>query len=347
MLLWVNLHGGWLFGMVVLGIYAASAWVGSLRSQDTLAAIRAGHRARRLGQAWLAAAGVTLLNPFGWHLHVHVYRYLGDTYLMNRIDEFRSPDFHGWAERCFAVILLLLVITLVVQRRRLPLRHLLVVLISVYAGLYSARNLPVSSMLLVLILGPIAWEGFASVAQRPGAWRVLRETSARISTFSDRMSAQEMELRGHLWPIVTVACFGLVCLHGGWLGSRHLVHSQFDPQKVPVAAVDFLEQESRDEPPVVEPVFSTDSWGGYLIYRMYPTRKVVVDDRHDLYGSDRIRQFVLLTQGAPEWQGILARWRINTVLFPTDSTLANLLREMPQQWRVVYEDGVAVVFERR
>jgi len=32
---------------------------------------------------------------------------------------------------------------------------------------------------------------------------------------------------------------------------------------------------------------------------------------------------------------------------PTDSTLANLLRELPQDWRVKYEDKVAVVLERR
>jgi len=32
---------------------------------------------------------------------------------------------------------------------------------------------------------------------------------------------------------------------------------------------------------------------------------------------------------------------------PTDSTLANLLRERTQGWRVAYEDKVAVVFEKR
>jgi hypothetical protein len=80
---------------------------------------------------------------------------------------------------------------------------------------------------------------------------------------------------------------------------------------------------------------------------MYPERKVVVDDRHDLYGSDRIRQYLILTQGEPGWQSVLKDWQIRTVLLPTDSTLANLLRELPRDWRVAYEDKVAVVFERR
>ena len=116
------------------------------------------------------------------------------------------------------------------------------------------------------------------------------------------MGAQEMQLRGHLWPVVSVAFAFAICLHGGWLGSRQLIHAQFDPQKMPVAAVTFLQKEFAGKQPSTEPVFSTDAWGGYLIYRMYPERKVVVDDRHDLYGSGRIRQYLILTQAEPGWR---------------------------------------------
>ncbi len=352
MLLWVNLHGGWLFGIALLGIYAFAAFVESLRAHDALAAIRAAHRARAMALAWMASAVATLVNPYGWRLHAHIYRYLSDRYLMNRIDEFKSPDFHGWAPRSFAIIL---VLTLIAfwgnrfsnERRKLRLSQLLVVLLSAYAGFYSSRNLPVSSMLLVLVAGPILWENFASLAEKAGAWRWLRNGTARISDFSDRMGAQEMELRGHLWPVVSVAFAFAICLQGGWLGSRHLIHAQFDPQKMPVAAVTFLQKESQGRELNSDPVFSTDAWGGYLIYRLYPERKVVIDDRHDLYGSDRIRQYLILTQAEPGWQSVLEEWQIRTALLPTGSTLANLLRELPRDWRVAREDKVAVVLERR
>ena len=352
MLLWVNLHGGWIFGMALLGIYTFAALVESLRTPDAFAAIRASHRARAMASAFVASAVATLVNPFGWRLHAHIYRYLGDRYLMNHIDEFRSPDFHGWSQRAFAVILVLVVIAfaggrLSGERRKVRLSHLLVVLLAVYAGFYSSRNLPVSSMLLVLIAGPILWGNFASLADKPGAWHWVRNGSAWITNFSDRMGAQEMELRGHLWPVVSVALAFAICLEGGWVVSRQLIHAQFDPTKLPVAAVTFLEKESASQQPSAEPVFSTDGWGGYLIYRMYPWRKVVVDDRHDLYGSERIRQYLILTQGEPGWQSVLKEWRIRTALLPTDSTLANLLRELPRDWQIAYEDNVAVVFERR
>jgi len=356
MLLWVNLHGGWLFGMALLGIYAFAAFVASVREKDAFAAIRAAHRARAMAWAWAASAAATLVNPYGWRLHAHIYRYLGDRYLMSRIDEFQSPDFHGWAERCFAVILVLVLIAFVGSRLsgnrvsgngKLRLSHLLVVLLAAYAGFYSSRNLPVSSMLLVLVAGPILWENFSSLAEKPGAWRWVRKCTLRISDFSDRMGAQEMQLRGHLWPVVSVALAFAICLQGGWLGSRQLVHAQFDARKMPVAAVNFLQTEFVGDQPSTEPVFSTDAWGGYLIYRMYPERKVVIDDRHDLYGSGRIRQYLILTRAEPGWQGVLEQWQIRTALLPSDSTLANLLRELPRDWRVAYKDKVAVVFERR
>src|ERR1019366_4371407 len=219
------------------------------------------------------------------------------------IDEFRSPDFHGWAQRSFAVILVLVLVAFASNRLsenrasdnrgKLRLSQLLVVLLAAYAGFYSSRNLPVSSMLLVLIAGPILWGNFAALAEKPGAWQWVRNGAARISNFSDRMGAQEMQLCGLLWPVVSVALAFAICLEGGWLGSRQLIHAQFDPKKMPVAAVTFLQEESGGKQPSAEPVFSTDAWGGYLIYKMYPERKVVVDDRHDLYGPDRIRQYLI------------------------------------------------------
>jgi hypothetical protein len=54
-----------------------------------------------------------------------------------------------------------------------------------------------------------------------------------------------------------------------------------------------------------------------------------------------------MTQAEPGWQSVMEQWQIRTALLPADSTMANLLRELPQDWRLAYEDKVAVVFERR
>src|SRR3984885_1721895 len=46
MLLWVNLHGGWLLGVALFGIYTLTAFVESARTRDPFAAITVAHRAR-------------------------------------------------------------------------------------------------------------------------------------------------------------------------------------------------------------------------------------------------------------------------------------------------------------
>ena len=347
MLFWVNLHGGWIFGIALLGIYMGAALVEGFRAKDAFAEVRIAHRARGMAVAFVASLAATFVSPYGWRLHEHIYRYLSDRYLMNRIDEFKSPDFHGWAERSFAIILVLTITAFVGNQKKLRLSQLLVVLFATYAALYASRNLPVSSMLLVLIAGPILWQNFVSLAEKPGAWRWVRSGSSRIANFSERMSTQEMELRGHLWCVISVALAFAICLQGGWLRSRRLIDAHFDQEKMPVEAVSFLQNESGIGKQSAVPIFSTDAWGGYLIYTMYPERKVVVDDRHDLYGSGRIRQYLILMHVEPGWQDALKEWQIRTALLPTDSTLANLLRELPRDWRVAYEDKIAVVFEKR
>ena len=342
MALWVNLHGGWLLGITLLAIYTFAAFVESLRAADAIARIRAAKRARTMGSAFAWSALATVVNPYGWRLHAHIYRYLSDRYLMNKIAEFRSPDFHGWAQRSFAVILVLVLIAFAGRRSQVRLSHTLVTLLAVYAGLFATRNLPVSSMLLVLVAGPILWESLAALAERPGAWSVVRHGAARVTAFSARMGEQELELRGHLWPALAVAGALAVCLHGGWFASHQVIHAQFDSKHVPVAAAEFLAQEGSREP-----IFAPDWWGGFLIYRLYPERQVVIDDRHDLYGAARFREYLTLIQGEPGWKNVLQQWQIRTALLPAGDTLTSLLRELPDEWQPVYEDKVAVVFEKR
>lgn len=342
MLLWVNLHGGWIVGLILFGIYVVATGAESWRATDEFEAVKAAHQAQKMAGTWILSALATVANPFGWHLYRHIYAYLSDRYLMNRIAEFQSPNFHFWPARIFGVILVLTIIAWAGYPRGMPLSHFLVGLFAVYSGLISSRNLPVSSMLLVLLIGPTLRKKLVFFTSNRGGWRWSRSRGEAVLEFSDRMSRRELELRGHLWPVVFVI-FGLVIsIHGGALDGRQLVQAHFDAKQVPVAAVDFLEKESD-----AEPILSTDSWGGYLIYRLYPRRQVIIDDRHDLYGTEKVRELLVLVQGEPAWKQVLDNLHARTVLLPDNSTLASLLRELPQEWQVKYEDSIAIVFERR
>ncbi len=90
------------------------------------------------------------------------------------------------------------------------------------------------------------------------------------------------------------------------------------------------------------PIFNHYDWGGYLIWKLYPTTRVFIDGRADLYGGQLLDQFAETYQLKGAWQQTLQRWNIDTVLVPPGSALATGLRSSPG-WTVAYEDSQAVV----
>ena len=79
MLVWVNMHGGFLVAFVLLAIYwISAAWqwltLGENKLDDFLAKLRARHRILTLSAVAALSLAATLINPYGWKLHVHVYQ---------------------------------------------------------------------------------------------------------------------------------------------------------------------------------------------------------------------------------------------------------------------------------
>src|SRR5580704_12799613 len=205
MLVWVNVHGGFLVGFALLAIYWCSAawqWLkpSGDRFDDILRKIRAGQLVRILTLTGILSGLATLVNPYGFQLHVHIYRYLTNRFLMDHINEFQSPNFHYVAQKCFAALLLLTLVALAAKRRVAGVTHGLVILFAVYSGLYASRNIPVSALLLILVIGPWLSDAMARLGDRhPAAQRLASRR------FLQRMEAIEVSLRGHLWPIAAIA----------------------------------------------------------------------------------------------------------------------------------------------
>jgi hypothetical protein len=335
MLVWVNMHGGFLLGFALLAIYWVGAAWESLRPsgdrfEDVFQKIQAGKRAWTLFLTGSLSALATLFNPYGLRLHVHIYRYLTNRFLIDHIDEFQSPNFHYVAQKCFAVLLLVTLLALAAKGREVRLSDGLVVWFAVYSGLYASRNIPVSSLLLILIIGPWLSDGMDRLAGHFG--------SRSSTAFFQRMQRMELTLRGHLWPIAAFALTCWIAAHGGKLGKTSLMDAHFSEKRFPVAAVNSLAKQN-----LKGAILSPDYWGGYLIYRLYPQSRVVVDDRHDFYGEDFFKLYLKMVHLEPGWKDFLQQHPAQHVLLPKDSALANLLLEAPG-WTPIYRDEVAIVF---
>jgi hypothetical protein len=343
-LLWVNVHGGFLLGFVLLAIYWLSAiWQRFLPRGDhfesLLEKLRAGKRARDLAGIAFLSAVATFVNPYGWKLHVHIYRYLSNRFLMNHIEEFQSPNFHGVAQKCFALLLLLTIVALATNKNetnKIRPADLFLILFAAYSGLYAARNIPVASLLLIWVIGPKLSHALNSMSER--FEYKAKAVDQQAASFLQRMQRLDAGLRGHLWPIAGIAIAVWIAFHGGNGFGYSVMNAHFDATRFPVTAVDFVERHN-----LPGPVFAPDSWGGYLIYRLYPETKVVVDDRHDFYGEQFLKSYLKTIHVQPEWQEFLIAQQPGCILAPRNSALANILLETPS-WQPVYTGETAVVF---
>jgi hypothetical protein len=340
-LIWANLHGGFLVGFVLLGIYLIAGAVRYLTSRSPQERQTIWRRVKRLGLVAALSLAASLVNPYGYQLHVHIYQYLSDRFLMNHIDEFLSPNFHGMPQKCFAVLVLITIMALAGLRGRIRPSQLLVVIFAVYSGLYASRNLPVSSILLTLVIAPLLFGQISKAATGQGMAPWLRKYLTRYDSFASRMTSMEGRFRGHLWPVAAMLLGLWVSAHGGLVGSSQVINVHFGEKRFPVQAADVIEQSG-----VRQPVFAPDYWGGYLIYRLYPRTKVFVDDRHDLYGDQFFKDYLKVVLVQPDWEKVLDEDQVNWVLVPAESSLANILK-LSSGWKTIYEDKTAGLFEKQ
>jgi hypothetical protein len=355
MVIWVNLHGGFLLGLALLAIYWLSAvWLyfrlPEDRFDDVLLKLRVSKRIRDLTLVGLISGLATFINPYGWRLHVHIYRYLSNHFLMDHIDEFQSPNFHGVAQKCFAVLLMLALLAFASRNRgggSIRISELLLVLLAVYSALYASRNIPTSALLLILVIGPRLSNAVPALVAT-GRRRDSKSGSQDSLQFLERMQAIESSLHSHVWPIVAVILTCWITLHGGELGTKPVMNARFDDHRFPAAALDYLAQHNL---PFLNAngasehvaVFAPDYWGGYLIYRFYPQIKVVIDDRHDFYGEKFLKSYLKTMHVEPGWKDFLDHYLARFVIVPKDSAIANILAETPA-WQPIYSDEVAVIF---
>ena len=90
MLFWVNMHGGFIAGFILNGIYIIGNFVAFFDSKDLERSI---HRKKAVFLALTTAAClvVTLINPYGYQILLFPFKLVSEKFIMNNIGEFLSP----------------------------------------------------------------------------------------------------------------------------------------------------------------------------------------------------------------------------------------------------------------
>ncbi len=319
--LWANLHGGWVFGAVLLGIYLAGSllewWLGGERERRRA-------DARYYGSALGFALAGTLLTPHGLELHRHIVAFFGEPFLRDNTHEFLSPDFHQTGAKMFLVVLLGLIALLAVVPGRPSGPRLLLLLANLAFALQARRNIPLFAATVVPVMAlhfDAAWRSLPD-------WRGIRAVFERDA----RRGSTAVFVAGALVPLVALAL-----LHGR-VGSRELVWDRLDRREFPVEVVARARAEG-----VEGRLFHEFTWGGYVLYA-WPEQRVFIDGGTDFYGPDLMRTYMDVSGLQPGWRDTLVAREIDLVLMPTASPLANELAQ--DGWRVRLCDPTAALLQR-
>jgi len=322
--LWTNIHGSFFFAVLIPLIWAAGTAVrGSLWDGP-----QEKGRIRGCLQAAGIAAVASLVNPFGWQLHIHVFRYLFDKELLDRIGEFESFNFHASGAMPITVALAISMAGAVFALARRRVEHSILSTLLVVAALRSARGLPLVALLaLPLANGAITESLSAARGLRPGVAKLLE----RFLGYGARL--RMLDSRNGGLPIVVCICFLFLLLLNapGIRAATGFPRDQFPVAAVPV--IQSLPSQAR--------LFAPDKFGGYLIYKFNGLRKVFFDGRSDFYGSGFLKDYGRIVQVKPGWRELFDQYRFTHALLPDNAPLIGVLQQ--QGWKQLYRDSTVTL----
>jgi hypothetical protein len=317
MLIWANVHGGFVFGFLAWGAYLFGwAWE-RIRGQGFPAL---GTRYLLAGIAALLASAAT---PGTWKNWAAV---LGNTstYILARTAETLPAPLGLPSAWPFGVLLLAALALAVAVRHSIAPAHTAILLGFGALAVAIARNIPLFCLVATPILTQWARSALAALAP--------------LTRLEEQITSIESGLRRGFWPplavLLTTVILALSAMRSG--GTLY----SYDAAFFPVKAVDWI-----GEHPSQGNMLNELNWGGYILFSLWPAHRVFIDSQSDFYGEEFIRQYDSIMSGKDGWADLLADWQVQWMIIAPGSPLATIARLEPE-WQVSYEDATAVVLVR-
>jgi hypothetical protein len=318
-MLWVNLHGGYFLGLVIIAIYIAGALIELLISTYWKKTTSSSLNIKSivcLSIVLIISILVTLVNPNGIHILSYPFQTLTSQAMQQFIQEWFSPDFHNLEWQPLAWFILALIAAGMIGKRQFNPTRVILIIVLGYATLRSVRFIP----LFAIAASPI-------LADQLG-WMV--KTSSISKPFD--------QLIKWLNPLL-LTIFVII------VGIRFIQVVKEQPRSIeknfPKSAVDWIEENQPQGN-----LFNSYGWGGYILWRLFPQKLVYIDGRADVYGDDFIYEYINVYRAQPGWETILDSQEIQLVLVEPGSNLANSLSQSPA-WEDKYDDSISIIFVRR
>jgi hypothetical protein len=331
--LWTNLHGGFVAGLIMLAAYAGGGLMGVVLEPEGEAKKALWARTKPFFLSGVLCTLATLVNPYFIGLHEHIVKYLADPYLYEHITEFMAFNFGHPASKYIEPLMLLGVAAACWNLYRRRFEYFLLLAGWLHLGIQVRRNIP----LYTIICAPFVAEAIYFWLKDLASFRTSAWLKAVVQGFEDaaaRIGETDRLPRIHLASGAAIVLLAAI-LYAPQPPSSFKASQ--DPKEFPVDAANVMLREGYDR------IFTSDLWGGYLIYRMYPKAKVFIDGRSDFYGTPFELKYLDMIDAKYDWDQNLDHYGAQTVMVPVNYSLASALKEN-RRWRVVYDDKVAIIF---
>jgi hypothetical protein len=321
MLLWVNLHGGFLAGFMLLMIYIAGNLLKAIFvKEDRHEGVA---RIKILLLIFFLCLLASLLNPQGYKILLFPFKLTANKFIMDNVSEWLSPNFH--TDLRYEYMLLLMILVFGVSILKLNAIEAMLVILFTHMSLFSARYIP----LYAIILSPIIARRIDHLIKDLSDRKLVK----RFLSIADRATVTDSQTKGYLWSLFAVAALLITLLMGK-------IEYTFDAKKLPVDAVQFMKKEK-----ITGNMFNNDEFGDYIIYAAWPEYKVFFDGRSDMYGVARMKEYIKVVRIEQGWDEVLKKYNINWIIYGANSALSQFLLAR-DDWKLVYADKVANIFVR-
>jgi hypothetical protein len=332
MLLWGNLHGGFIIGIATMAVYTAVIGL-----QDLIAGRGVG-RALRLGLIALAGTLATLVSPYGidaWLVVLNALRHYAAQPIIADWQPLLAAIALGWRTGpadtiffiCGALVMAAFAIAFIRALHGDDLPLVAIAAMLSVGGLMAVRNMPLA---MVACAAPLArhTELIAARRRRRKLARDPAATPAVATVPGDRSGVNP-------WIAVSIAI--MLALVGGLFSPR--IPVAIDS---PVDAVAFMRQHDLHGN-----ILSNFASGEYLIWHLAPPSKVFIDGRYDtVYPQQVINQYLDFINGRTGASRVLQAYPHDFVLIPADGPALGVMRQATARWTPVYRDQHWVLFAR-
>lgn len=335
-LVWTNMHGGFFVLFLVLACYIGGDLLNAAIEKDAVRRTAFLRAAKPWLLTALACFAVTFVNPYGWELHRHIFQYITDPYQMQHINEFQSMNFHSPVAVYFEPLMVAAIVTALWDARHRRFADVLLNLGWLHMALIAERNLPLFAIAAAPLVARAVVAAIQTARTAPlAAW--LRRAATWFTDMSAGVEETDRIGRVYLAGLLPLALVGALLLAPRPIAGRFT--STFDPKSFPEGALSVLRGSGTQR------IFAEDQWGDYLIYRLYPAKRVFIDGRSDFYGDQFDQRYLDLIDVRYDWEKQLDKYGIDTVVIAPRFALSSTLK-ISRDWRVVYDDGLSIVFRR-